>query len=196
MQTQPTVSFDGVPVDEAVRDAALDHVADLEQCCRDLVGCHVVVSQPHRHHRRGNLWSVRVEAIVPGADVVVNHTHRLDHAHEDVHVALRDAFEATRRRLEGRSRERRGEVKLHRPHEEGRILRVLGGGEYGFIAAADGREIYVHAHALGGLPLAGLPPGTPVRFAVEEGEEGPQAAWVKPIGTASAGPGRESEERR
>ena len=30
MQTQPTVSFDGVAVDDAVRDAALAHARDLE----------------------------------------------------------------------------------------------------------------------------------------------------------------------
>lgn len=195
MHTQPTVSFDGVPVDEAVRDAALGHAADLGLTCRDLVGCHVVVSQPHRHHRRGNLWHVRVEATLPGADVVVDRTHRLDHAHEDVHVALRDAFDAVRRRLDGRAREHRGEVKRHATHEEGRILRVLDGGTYGFIAAADGREVYVHAHALAGGSLAHLTPGTPVRFAVEDGEDGPQAAWVKPIGAGPTVPPRTTEER-
>ena len=110
MQTQPTVSFDGVAVDDAVRDAALAHVAKLETFCRDIIGCHVVLSQPHRHPRHGRLWSVRVDLVVPGVDIIVNRTHCRDQAHEDPLVALRDAFDAAKRRLEEHVRERRGQV--------------------------------------------------------------------------------------
>ena len=49
MQTQPQVSFDDLPIDEAVRDAALDHIAELERYSDRITGCHVVVAQPHRH---------------------------------------------------------------------------------------------------------------------------------------------------
>ncbi len=55
MQTQPTVSFDGIAVADLVRSAALTHIAHLECMCRDILGCHVVLSQPHRHRRRGRL---------------------------------------------------------------------------------------------------------------------------------------------
>ena len=186
MQTQPTVSFDGVAVDDAVRDAAFAHVDKLETFCRDIVGCHVVLSQPHRHPRRGRLWSVRVDLVVPGVDIIVNRTHCRDQAHEDPLVALRDAFDAAQRRLEEHVRERRGQVKAHVPHDEGRILRVLPDGGYGFIATADGREIYFHGHALSECGLCELAAGTPVRFTVEDGDDGPQATWVHVIGPAPA----------
>lgn len=186
MQTQPTVSFDGVAVDDAIRDAALAHVHDLERLSRDIVGCHVVLSQPHQHHRRGRLWSARIEVVIPGADIIVNRTHHLDHAHEDPLVTLRDAFGAARRRLEDCIRRRRGAVKAHEPHDEGRILRVLPAENHGFIATPDGREIYFHAHALCERALSGLEPGTPVRFTVEEGDDGPQATWVHVTGPAPA----------
>ena len=106
MQTQPQVSFDDLPVDERVRDAALEHVAHLERSCDRITGCRVVIAQPHRTHRRGRLYSVRVDLSVPGGEIVVNRDHHLDHAHEDVFVALRDAFDATRRRLEDHVRRR------------------------------------------------------------------------------------------
>ena len=51
MQTQPQVSFDDLPVDEAVRDAALDHINQLERVYDRITGCRIVIAQPHRHHR-------------------------------------------------------------------------------------------------------------------------------------------------
>jgi hypothetical protein len=45
MQTQPQVSFDDLPVDEVVRDAALDHIAQLERVFGRITGCHVVASE-------------------------------------------------------------------------------------------------------------------------------------------------------
>jgi len=184
MQTVAQVSFDDLPVDEAVREAALAHVADLERYSRRITGCHVVVAQPHRHHRAGRLYSVRIDLVVPGGEIVVNRAHHLDHAHEDPLVTLRDTFAAARRRLEDCLRRRRGAVKAHQCHDEGRILRVLPAEEHGFITAADGREIYFHAHALCGDSLDGLVAGTPVRFTVEEGDDGPQATWVHVTGPA------------
>ena len=113
MQTQPQVSFNDVPVDEQVRAAALEHVAQLERLSDRITGCHVVIAQPHRHHREGRLYSVRVDVVVPGGEIVVNRDQHLDHAHEDVFVALRDAFAAARRRLEDHVRRMRGEEKRH-----------------------------------------------------------------------------------
>ena len=184
MQTQPTVSFDGVAVDDAVRDAALAHSHDLETYSHEIVGCHVVLSQPHRHPRRGRLWSVRVDVVVPGVDIIVNRSHCRDHAHEDAFVALRDAFDAARRRLKEHVRERRDEVKTHQPHDEGRVLRVLPEERYGFIGTPDGREVYFHANALTECCLSDVAPGTPVRFTVEDGDDGPQATWVHVTGPA------------
>jgi hypothetical protein len=50
---------------------------------------------------------------VPGKDVVVDRAGSLDHAHEDVYVAIRDAFDAAARRLEDHARKMRGDVKNH-----------------------------------------------------------------------------------
>lgn len=188
MQTQPTVSFDGVPIDEAARDAAMAHIHELDHLCRDITGCHVVLSQPHRHPEHGRLWSVRVDLVVPGLDIIVNRTHQRDHAHEDPLRALRDAFAAARRRLEEHLQERRGDVKAHRPHEVGKVLRVMPAAGYGFIATPDGREVFFHSHAIPDVRLGDLLPGTPVRFVLEDGDEGPQATWVHVTGKAHLSP--------
>ncbi|MFM9059707.1 MAG: cold shock domain-containing protein [Planctomycetaceae bacterium] len=178
MQTQPQVSFDDLPLDEAVRDAALDHVAQLERLTDRITGCHVVIAQPHRHHREGRLYSVRVDLVVPGGEIVVNRDQHLDHAHEDVFVALRDAFNAARRRLEDHVRHLRGVGKVHRPRARGRISQMFPLQGYGFIETPEGREIYFHRHAISDPEFRAADVGSPVFFTEEEGDDGPQASVV------------------
>ena len=68
----------------------------------DRVGaCRVIVEAAHRHDRQGNICHVRVDLAVPGGHNVVNRAPSEDRAHEDLHVAIRDAFAAVRRRLRG-----------------------------------------------------------------------------------------------
>lgn len=179
MQTQPQVSFDDIPIDEAVRDAALRHIDELESTYDRITGCHVVVAQPHRHHREGRLYSVRVDLIVPGTELVVNRNHPLDHAHEDVFVALRDSFNAARRRLEDHVRHLRGAEKSHTPRAVGRVTQIFPLQGYGFLETPDGREIYFHQHALSENDFRMVDVGSTVHFSEEEGDEGPQAAHVQ-----------------
>jgi cold shock CspA family protein len=178
MQTEPQVSFDDLPVDEAVRDAALEHVAQLERLYDRITGCHVVVAQPHRRHREGRLYTVRVDLVVPGGEIVVNRDQHLDHAHEDVFVALRDAFLAARRRLEDHVRRLRGAEKAHAPRARGRITQIFPLQGYGFIVTPDGREVYFHRHAISDQDFRMADVGSPVLFTEEEGDQGPQAAAV------------------
>jgi hypothetical protein len=48
-------------------------------------------------HRQGTIYHVRVDLTAPGGEVVVNREPGEDHTHEDLHVAIRDAFDAARR---------------------------------------------------------------------------------------------------
>ncbi len=51
--------------------------------------------------------------IVPEKEIVVSEKKHDKHAHEDVYVAIRDAFDAARRQLEDYARVRRGDTKSH-----------------------------------------------------------------------------------
>jgi len=179
MQTAPQVSFDDIPLDEAVREAALRHIEGLESVYDRITGCHVVIAQPHRHKREGRLYSVRVDLVVPGAEIVVNRNHPLDHAHEDVYVAMRDSFDAARRQLEDHVRHLRGAVKPHAPRAIGRVTQVFPLQGYGFLATPDGREIYFHQHAVSEHDFRMLEIGSEVHFSEEEGDQGPQAAHLQ-----------------
>jgi ribosomal subunit interface protein len=156
--------------------------AKLERFHDRIIGCTVVVEAPHRHHHKGKLYSVRVDISVPGKDVIVDRAKPLDHAHEDVYVAIRDAFNAAARRLEDHARKRRGEVKTRVMPPHGKVTRLFD--DYGFIATPEGEEIYFHRNSVAGDNFDALEVGSEVSLAVveKEGVEGPQASTVKPVG--------------
>ena len=72
----------------------------------------------------------------------------------------------------------------------GRIARLFKTEGYGFIQASDGNEIYMHRNAVVGNGFDHLSEGDEVRFVLHEGEgeKGPQASTVMPIGKHHLGP--------
>ena len=176
-----------IPVETSWRD--IEPSAELEERIRrkaqgleryfgQITGCRVRIEARHRH-RNGDLYHVRVDLTVPGREIVVRRDPPEDHAHEDVVVAVRDAFKAARRRLQDYARERRGQTKAHEEPPHGRIARLFPEDGYGFLATADGREVYFHENAVVGGGFAKLRIGEEVRFLEEEGKRGPQATSVR-----------------
>ena len=113
MQIPITIAFEGIPESDAIQQAVWRHAADLERFFDRITSCRVTVARPQHHKHKGELFAVRIDLTVPGEEIVVNREHRFDHAHEDVYVAMRDAFNAARRRLEDYVRRVRGLVKTH-----------------------------------------------------------------------------------
>ena len=105
--------------------------AKLNRCYSRITHCRVVVEAPHRHHKRGELFHIRIQLNAPGAEIVIRHEPTLrrvvarddaahwskqfeNHvAHKNVYVAIRDAFRSARRRVEDYARHLRGDVKFH-----------------------------------------------------------------------------------
>lgn len=113
MQEPIQITFRGIDPSEAVERRILAKAADLERFCSEIVSCHVTVDAQHHKHHKGNLYEVRIDLRVPGKEIVAGRDHGQDHAHEDVYVAVRDAFDAAARQLEDHVRLRRGYVKRH-----------------------------------------------------------------------------------
>ncbi len=174
--------FRGMEPSDAVRAAIEKKVSKLEQCCGRITSCRVVVEEPHRRRRKGKLFNVRIDMTLPGREVVVDRTHGARHSHEDVYVAIRDAFDAARQQVGQYSMERRRRVKSHATPSCGRVVRILPGEDCGFIETPDGREIYFHRNSVLGGDLEKLEKGAEVRFCEEQGDEGPQASTVHLVG--------------
>lgn len=176
------ISFKDMDPSPAVEARIREQAARLERFHERIVACRVTVEAPHRHHRHGKLFRVGIDLSMPGQDVFVGRAGPQDHAHEDVYVAIRDAFDAAVRQVEDQARRMRGDVKTHDAPDHGRILRL--GDDHGFIANADGREVYFHRNSVVGDSFERLAVGDEVRLTIdeEEGREGPQASSVRTVG--------------
>lgn len=137
-----------------------------------------MVEAPHSHHRKGNLYHIRVDIGVPGGEIVANRDPAANGAHEDVYVAIRDAFDAAKRQLQDYARRQRGDVKTHEVRLHATVLRVFPEQGYGFLLTPDKREIYFERNSLIDVDFDFLDPGTEVLYIEEYGNEGPQARQV------------------
>jgi cold shock CspA family protein/ribosome-associated translation inhibitor RaiA len=178
----PQISFRDFEPSAGLRAFVEDQVAKLDRFYPAVMGCRVMLEVPHRRHREGNLYHVRIDCTVPGRELVVSRNPAEDEARADPYVAVVDAFDAMCRQLEDYARVARRQVKAHEVAPHGRIARLEPDEEHGFIETPDGREVYFHAHSVLGARFRDLQVGAEVRFTEEEGVEGPQASTVRPIG--------------
>lgn len=167
------ITWRGIARSDALDAAIRDKAAKLQQFHEGIMRCKVVVEIPGRHKHQGKHFVVRVELKLPGGDIAVNREHD-----EDVHVAMRDAFEAARRKLQDFAREQRGAVKTHAPDQTGHVDRIDVLQGFGFIVTPDGRELYFSRENVVTPPFEHLAPGTEVHFIEEVAGEGLQAKRV------------------
>ena len=183
MQIEPRISFRNVAHNERVEAQVREKIAELEQFHPRIVNCQVVIDAPHRQHQTGTLYDIRIDVSVPGRDIVVTREAGRDHAHEDIHVAVRDAFDAVRRRLEDRVRLMSPQRRKRHPETlHGRIDRLFAGEGYGFIESEFGEEVYFQEDSLTRAVWDQLAVDGRVRFKQLDGEKGPYAIHVTPQG--------------
>ena len=153
------------------RAARLDTFYDL------ILTCRVAIEGPVHHHRKGGPFGVLIELDVSGGVVEVTRQEG-----DDLHVAIRDAFDAAGRRLEDYARKQHGQVKaeaeVEAPPAEARVIKLFPDEGYGFLEAPDGHEIYFHRNSVFGDEFPRLKIGEVVRFVEEVGDKGPQATTV------------------
>lgn len=113
MQIPLQITFRHMEPSEALEAKIREKADALERFAEHITSCRVTVEAPHQHHQQGKLFNIKVDITLPGHEIVADRHPDKHHAHEDVYVALRDAFKAARRQLEDYTRKRRGEVKKH-----------------------------------------------------------------------------------
>src|SRR3972149_8666755 len=110
MQIPLQITIRDVEHSEALEAHIRDKANKLDEFFNHIMSCRVVVEVPHKHHHQGKQFNVRIDIGVPGSEIVVNR----DHA-EDVYVALRDTFDAAKRKIEDYAQKIRGDIKTHEP---------------------------------------------------------------------------------
>ncbi len=183
MQVPIQIELQGAAHRVDVEDAIKDHVAELEQRFGRVTACHVLVRDPGARHQTGGLYHVTIRLALPdGREIAVGRTPPADERHGNLAFAIDDAFKRTRRRLQDYARRLQGRVKRHVPQPIGTVSKLDTSGEFGFLEASDGHEIYFHRNSVLDDAFPRLQVGSRVAFAEEAGEKGPQASTVKLVG--------------
>ena len=131
------ITFRNMKPSAAIEKHIREKAVKLESFCDRITNCRVTVEVPHRHHHKGKAFQVRIDLSAPGCEIVINrapkrlsaakltdsrqveknflenHRPSKHAAHEDVYVAIRDAFNAAGRKLQDHMRRQSGATKVH-----------------------------------------------------------------------------------
>ncbi len=115
MNTPLEITFQGVEKSHAIEAKIAERAAKLERHFDRITHMRVVVAAPHRHSHKGKIYQIKIEVGLPErAPVVIAHDPEVNHAHEDLLVAIRDAFDAVKRRLDDSAARMSGTAKTER----------------------------------------------------------------------------------
>jgi cold shock CspA family protein/ribosome-associated translation inhibitor RaiA len=199
MQSPLQITFRNLTPSATIEEWVRTEADKLDSFYNRVMGCRVAIEVPHRHHRKGSPYHIRIDLTVPGEEIVVKREPSLSHRarqlgeteikkrlevktpHKNLRAAINDAFKAAGRRLQDYARRQRGDVKSHPPLQVARVGKILQDQGYGFLTSDDGRGIYFHKNSVLNGAFSQLKVGTRVSFVEELGEKGPQASTVRTI---------------
>jgi ribosome-associated translation inhibitor RaiA len=104
MQIPLQISLRGMKHSDAIDTAIRKRAAKLGRFCAHITSCRVVLELNGRGKRHGKDLAVHIDLTVPGGEIAITHEHD-----KEITIALRDAFNAARRRLEDYARRQRGD---------------------------------------------------------------------------------------
>jgi len=167
------VRFLGIEPSPAVEAAARAKAAKLDLFRGDLMSCRVTIELADKHKHNGHPYAVRIDVTMSGKELCVDRVQ-----HEDVYVALRDAFDDMKRQIEESARRARGQEKAHPALLHGEVVRFSNEDRCGFIRTAEGDEYWFGPDNVAGMPWEHVKVGAAVRFIPELAAEGRQAKRV------------------
>ena len=95
MELPLTIAAHDLELTEPIEAVIREKATKLERFNGRVIGCHVTVQGPPKHHRNGGPFAVRIDLTVPGHEYVINQKEA-----PDLNVAVREAFDAARRKLD------------------------------------------------------------------------------------------------
>ncbi|HJN96738.1 MAG: ribosomal subunit interface protein [Gammaproteobacteria bacterium] len=117
MTNEFQVVFHNIDQTDALADAVQKRIGKLERYCDQIITGRVVLDSPHNNHHKGKVYSVGLEIHTPTKEVRVNQEQHDNHAHEDLYIAIRDAFNVAERQL--KSIDKKHRTAPHHKEAEG-----------------------------------------------------------------------------
>ena len=128
---------------------------------------------------------MHVTLSVPGhvRDLAVSRPPQRAHerfANPDIHVSIRDAFDAAERQLEAfKGRVRSDITPPSASALSGQVALIEPGADHGFILNNIGSQLYFHRDCVTNARFENLKQGDTVHYVEEEGDAGPVAVKVR-----------------
>jgi putative sigma-54 modulation protein len=102
MTTPVEIHFHGIEKSEAIEQRVREKVAKLEKLFGRMTNCRVGIEVPQRTAEKPKVYQIKIEIGVPRRSlIVVRHERIGSHANEELGLAIRDAFEAALRKVDG-----------------------------------------------------------------------------------------------
>jgi putative sigma-54 modulation protein len=101
--TQVEVHFHGIEKSDAIEQRVRDKVAKLQKHFERMTSCRVAVEAPQRSTpQKPKVYQIKIEIGMPRRKAtVISHERIGSHANEELPLAIRDAFEAATRKVDG-----------------------------------------------------------------------------------------------
>jgi putative sigma-54 modulation protein len=104
MTTSVEISFHGIQKSAAIEQLVRDRIAKLSKHFVRMTSCRVAIEVPQRTAEKPKVYQVKIEVGVPRrSPIVICYERKGSHANADLPRAIRDAFEAALRKVDGMS---------------------------------------------------------------------------------------------
>jgi len=101
MTTLVEVHFHGIEKSDAVEQRVRDKVAKLQSHFERMTSCRVGIEATQRTPQKPKVYQIKIEIGMPRRKaIVVTHDRIGSHANEELGLAIRDAFEVARRKVD------------------------------------------------------------------------------------------------
>ena len=107
MSNEFQVVYHNIDQSAALTENVNKRIEKLQRYSHDIIGGRVVLDSPHNNHHKGKVFSVTVEIHTSGKEVIVWQGQHDKPAHEDIYVAVRDAFNVAERQLKATDKKHR-----------------------------------------------------------------------------------------
>lgn len=112
MTNEFQIVFHNIEQTDAITEAVQKRIHKLQRFCDQILTGRVVLDSPHNNHHKGKVYSVSLEIHASSMEVRVNQDQHDNHAHEDLYVAIRDAFNVAERQLRSVDKKHRADPVL------------------------------------------------------------------------------------
>ena len=113
MQVPLQITFRHMEASSAVKARIRQRCHKLEQFAEHITSCRITIEAPSGYHHQNGLYNVTIQLTLTDGELTVSRHPEQSHAHKDIDVAIRDAFDAARNQLEDYVRRRRAKIMLH-----------------------------------------------------------------------------------